>query len=226
MRHALLPALLAPALLLAGAAGAADLPRRTAPSEDYYAPPQAYNWQGFYLGLNAGYGFSSFQNGGHDLLGDPNGGLIGFTGGYNFVLAPNFVVGLEGDFDFAGSKASRSPWFGIAGRSTVDDVVTVRARAGVTIDRALLFVTGGFAGSSNTAAIANAFTNVYAEQSKFQAGWALGAGLEFGVANNISVKAEYLFTSVGGDHYFDFSPNALQTSVDTSMVRGGINYHF
>lgn len=226
MRHALLPALLAPALLLAGAAPAADLPRRTAPAEDYYAPPPAFNWNGFYLGVNAGYAFGAFQDSGRDVFGDPNGGLIGFTGGYNFVLAPNFLVGLEGDFDFTGLKASRSPLLGVSGRSAIDNMMTLRARAGVTIDRALLFVTGGFAGSSNTAALANAFAGFYGQQSKFQTGWALGAGLEFGVTSNISAKAEYIFTSVGGDHYFDFSPGALQTSVDTSTLKGGVNFHF
>lgn len=226
MRHALLPALLAPALLLAGQPRAADLPRRTAPIDDSYATPQFYRWQGFYVGLNAGYGFSSFRNGVQDLIGAPDGGLVGFTGGYNYVLAPNFLIGVEADFDFTGMKDSRTPWFGISGRSSVDDLLTVRGRVGVTFDRALLFLTGGFAGSNNTLKVVNIFNGIYAEQSKYQTGWTLGGGIEYGLTSNISAKAEYLFTSVGGDHFFDFSPNALQTSANTSLVRGGVNYHF
>lgn len=227
MRHAILSALLAPALLLAGQAQAADLPRRTAPVDDSYgAPSAAHSWRGFYIGLNAGYGFSSFDNNASDLFGSPNGGLIGVTGGYNFALASNFLLGLEADFAFAGMKGSRAPWAGLAGRSGVDDILTVRGRAGVTLDRALLFVTGGFAGSNNTIAVANAFTNFYGQQSKYQGGWTLGGGLEYALTGNISAKAEYLFTSVGGDHYFDFSPNVLESSVNTSLVRGGLNYHF
>lgn len=227
MRRTIFAALMAPALLLDGQADAADLPRRAAPpAQEVYAPAPVYNWQGFYLGVNGGYGFSSFEGGHSDILGSPNGGLIGFTGGYNYAVSPSFLVGLEADFDFTGLKANRSPWFGIGGRSGVDDIVTVRGRAGLTFDRALLFVTGGFAGSSNTVAIANAFAGYYGERSKFQAGWAVGGGLEFGVTSNVSAKAEYIFTSTGGDQYFNFSPNALVPSVNTSTVKGGVNYHF
>lgn len=224
-RH-LLAALVAPAILLSAQAGAADLPRRTAPAETYYAPPAAYNWQGFYLGINAGYGFSSFEGGHGDILGNPNGGLVGVTAGYNYAFAPSFLVGLEADFDFTGLKASHSPWFGIGGRSAVENILTVRARAGVTFDRALLFVTGGFAGATNSTAIGNAFAGYFGERSKFDPGWAVGGGLEFGVTEHISAKAEYIFTSTGGDHYFDFSPNVLATSVNTSTVKGGVNYRF
>lgn len=226
MRRTLLAALAAPALLLAAGADAADLPRRTAPPEDYYAPPAAYNWQGFYLGVNGGYGFSSLEGGHGDILGSPSGFLAGVTAGYNYAFTPSFLVGLEADFDFTGLKASRSPWFGISGRSAVDDILTVRARAGVTFDRALLFVTGGFAGSSNTTAIGNAFVGYFGERSKFDPGWAVGGGVEFGVTDHISAKAEYIFTSTGGDHYFDFSSNALASSANTSTVKGGVNYRF
>ena len=227
MRPMLLPALLAPALLCAGASAlAADLPRRTAPAADYYSPAPAFTWQGFYIGINGGYALGAFQSGSKNLLGDPNGWVIGGTTGYNLTFAPNFLVGVEADFDFNSSKDGRSPFAGVSGNGSVDNTLTIRARAGVTVDRALLFVTGGFAGSNTTASVNNAFQGFYGQQSKFLAGWALGAGVEFGVAPNLSAKAEYLFTSVGGDRYFDFSANSLQTNIDTSTIRGGLNYHF
>lgn len=111
------------------------------------APPPIFAWQGFYLGAQAGYGWSSFQNGGDGLLDSPSGGLIGVTGGYNFMVAPQFLLGAEADFAFSGMSQAQSPFFGVFTRGEVDDLLTVRARAGVTMDRALLYVTGGFAGS-------------------------------------------------------------------------------
>jgi outer membrane immunogenic protein len=231
MRRSLLAALLAPFVLTASAQ-AADLPRG-APPADYYPPPPAFTWQGLYLGLNAGYGFSAFHDGNYtfvgspaNLFGSPNGGLVGFTGGYNLVLASAFLLGLEADFDFTNMRASDMPFFGLAGRGRVDDLFTLRARAGYTLDRVLLFVTGGFAGSRNTVQITNIYTGFVGQQSVFQTGWALGGGLEFLLTNNLSAKAEYIFTSVGSDRFFNFSTDALQAGVNTSTVKGGLNYHF
>ena len=48
-----------------------------------------------------------------------------------------------------------------------------------------------------------------------------GAGLEFMLTNNnLSAKAEYMFTSVGSDRYFDFSRNVIQTSLNNSPGQG------
>jgi outer membrane immunogenic protein len=224
MRRILLPALLASAL--AGPACAADLPRRSAPQMDYYSPSPAFSWQGFYLGINGGYGFGAFQDGSESVLGKPSGWLVGATGGYNYTFGPNFLLGLEGDFDFTGGKSGGSPIAGVVGSSGVDNIMTLRPRAGVTFDRALVFLTGGFAGAVTTATVANFYNGFFAQQSKFLPGWALGAGIEYGLAPNLSAKAEYLFTSVGGERYFDFTSNSLKSNLDTSLIRGGVNYHF
>jgi outer membrane immunogenic protein len=227
MRQTVCATMLATALMATATASlAADLPRRSAPRDDYAPPPRMVNWQGFYVGLNAGYGFGAFQNGANSLIGDPSGGLIGFTAGYNYVVAPNLLVGLEGDFDFAGMKANRIPFFGLATNGNVDDLVTLRGRIGYTVDRAMIYATGGFAGSRNTVQISNFYNGFYGQQTQFQTGWALGGGIEYMLTSNLSAKGEYIFTSVGNDRYFDFSTNALQTGVNNSTVKGGLNYHF
>jgi len=226
MRQALFATLLAPLVLAATPVLAADLPRRT-PPQDYYSPTPVANWEGLYAGINGGVGFGSFTDGSNSLLGNPTGGLVGFTLGYNHIVAPNLLIGLESDFDFAGLKASQTPYFGLATQGTVDDVFTIRGRVGYTFDRALVYVTGGFAGSRDTVNVSNWWGGgFYAQQSLFQTGWALGGGLEFLLTNNLSAKAEYLFTSVGSNRYFDYSYSALQAAVNTSSIKVGVNYHF
>lgn len=234
MRTKLFAALAAP-LFFCAAATAADLPRRSAPPADYYAPPAPsfINWQGLYLGVNAGYAFGAFDNGDTNfianptgLLGAPSGGMVGFTGGYNAQLPQNLVLGVEADFDFMGMKASRMPFFGLASESRVNYGMTVRGRAGYALDRALLFVTGGFAGARTAISVANFYGAFMGHEATFQTGWALGAGLEFMVTNNLSAKGEYIFTSIGSDRYFNFTPAALQAGVNTSAIKGGLNYHF
>ena len=225
MRPSLLCALLVSALG-AAAAEAADLPRRGAPLDDYYAPPPVFTWQGFYVGVHGGYGFGAFQDNGRSLLGEPNGWLVGVNGGYNYTFGPNFLIGLEADFDFSGGKGGGSPVAGVAGSSGVDNIMTLRPRAGMIFDRALVYVTGGFAGVVASGTVGNVYNGFFGQQSQYLSGWALGAGLEYGLAPNLSAKAEYLFTSVGGERYFEFTPNALTSTLDTSLVRGGFNYHF
>src|SRR4051812_50049228 len=63
--------LLSSVALLGFTAGAmaADLPRRAAPQ--YFAPIPVFTWTGFYVGVNAGYGWSS----------DDNNNCIGCFGG-------------------------------------------------------------------------------------------------------------------------------------------------
>jgi len=130
MRQALLATLLAPFVIAATPVLSADLRGRAAPPQDYYSPTPVSNWQGFYLGLNGGIGFGSFTDGGSQLLGSATGGLIGFTGGYNYMVAPNLLIGLEGDFDFSGMRTSQLPYYGFATSSSIDDLFTIRGRVG------------------------------------------------------------------------------------------------
>ena len=67
----------------------------------------AYNWTGFYLGLNGGYGFGRSEFNGTLPSGsfDAGGGLFGGTVGYNWQTGP-LVFGLEGDIDWSGMRGS------------------------------------------------------------------------------------------------------------------------
>lgn len=226
MRKTPLACAIAPFALAATTALAADLPPRYAPQPDYLSPTPIARWQGFYAGINAGYGFSSFDNGGNVFFGTPSGGMIGFTGGYNYMAAPNLLIGVEADFDFGWLNSTQTPYFGVQSSAAVDDILTVRGRVGYAMDRLLIFATGGFAASRNSVGISTWWTQFYSDQSKFQAGWTIGAGAEYLLTPNLSAKAEYLFTSVGSDRYFEFTPNVLQSSVNSSLFRVGLNYHF
>ncbi|MGJ0505837.1 MAG: outer membrane protein [Methylocystis sp.] len=214
------------ALFGVASASAADLPRRrAAPAPAYEPPPPAFLWNGFYAGVQGGWGFADFQgSGGRALVSGANGGLIGLTGGYNYQLSPNFLIGAEADFSFAWIGTDVAPLWGVAARGNTDDILTIRGRAGYVMDRALIFATAGFAGSRNSISVAGLGFAGY--QSSFQPGWALGAGVEYLVTPNVSAKGEYLYTSTGSDTYFASSPFQTYSGVDQSTVRGGVNYHF
>jgi outer membrane immunogenic protein len=107
-------------------ASAADMPVKAA-GAPMVAP--AYNWTGFYAGLNAGavIGHASTQTdsvfspvgyfalssiGAIDQFGNQHPRDLGFTGGiqfgYNWQLNNNVVLGLETDFGYMGVRASSS----------------------------------------------------------------------------------------------------------------------
>src|SRR3974390_3726013 len=88
-------------------ASAADLSRRVGPLP---VVPVVYNWTGFYVGANGGYGWSTVSSNNYSLINGAFGGSEqsprsgGFGGGqigYNALPFPHFLFGVEGDFDWA-----------------------------------------------------------------------------------------------------------------------------
>jgi outer membrane immunogenic protein len=207
-------------LALGGVAAAADL----YPAPYYNAPPPAYPplyiWTGFYLGLNGGGAFGSST---WDTAGSINtsGGLVGGTVGYNYQVS-HVVFGAEADIDWASISGTTTTAACPAGCKTGDSwLSTVRGRIGYAADRFLPFVTGG-AALGNINATTNGLTT-----SASNAGWTIGAGLEFAVTPNWSAKAEYLYVSLGKFNCgFNCGAPTDNVSFSANLVRGGINYRF
>src|SRR5262245_49531018 len=106
---------------LSQAALAADLPRKgPAPA---VAPAAVPTWTGFYLGLHAGWGWTSSDDASAEhvvavapgIFGSPvpfsldsNGPVVGGHIGYNWQFAPNWVLGIEGDWSGTFMKEAAS----------------------------------------------------------------------------------------------------------------------
>ena len=82
MKRSLAAALGFLALAASMPASAADLPRGMPYKAPAYAP--AYNWTGFYLGINGGGGLGDSDWNGLAISNSPCGGMIGVTAGYNW----------------------------------------------------------------------------------------------------------------------------------------------
>jgi outer membrane immunogenic protein len=58
-------------------------------------------------------------------------------------------------------------------------------------------------------------------------GWAAGAGLEYGITQNWTVRAEYLYLDLGSaTSTFPLSNRVQTTTANMSIGRLGINYKF
>ncbi|HET7678538.1 MAG TPA: outer membrane protein [Xanthobacteraceae bacterium] len=216
-------------LALAGTAAAADLPRRgvAVPAAAPIPVPVAYNWSGFYAGINGGWGFgnSSWAGGGFGTTGDfdVDGGLAGGTLGFNWQHGPA-VFGVETDLAWSGIEGSTGVT--CAGRCTTENswLGTTRGRLGYAIDRWMPYVTGGVAYGDIEARApglrGTSDTNI---------GWTVGAGTEFALAGNWTAKGEYLYVDLG-----DLTCSAAncggvgRTKVDFNahILRAGLNYRF
>ncbi|MGO8738317.1 outer membrane protein [Rhodoblastus sp.] len=213
------------AISFASLAHAADLPySKDAPAA--YDYPPTFTWTGFYAGLNAGLGLGAFLGAGHTYFGsDPNGGLIGATVGYNYQSG-NLLVGLEGDYDWSHFSSNATPLPGVYSSGNIDNIATIRARFGYAMDRLLVFGTAGYAGADIAGRLSNYPASAVANQSFWANGYALGFGAEYAVTPHITVKAEYLYTSLGSNSYFGLTPNYMSASANVNLLRAGVNYKF
>ena len=219
----------------AGDARAADLPIPSLPPP---LPAAVYNWTGFYLGVNGGFGTgnSNWSDGVIGTTGSfpTSGFLVGGTAGVNYQIA-EYVFGIEGDGDWTNLRGNSGSACGAISAVVTPPVscqtqsqwlATVRGRVGYAFDRILLYGTAG-------AAFGNVQTGLNPPStfdSAVEAGWTVGAGVEVALAENWTAKAEYLFVDL---------PNATCTtaancggaagsivSFNENIIRAGVNYNF
>jgi opacity protein-like surface antigen len=242
---------LASMCFLGGSALAADLPMKAPAYKTPALVPYVFNWAGFYGGGQVGYGWSSTSTdvysiatgnllsiGGVDRDGIFGGGQIGF----NFMVTPNWLLGVEGDLSAADLSGS-STGCNFAGTgcahsdSKVDWFGTLRGRVGYAVNNWLIYATGGavWTHSSITRTIVQstnpAVVGLAASSSGTHSGWTVGGGVEWGFAPHWTAKLEYLYLNVDAtnDYYYTGFPLAARHSVsstDTSTVRLGVNYLF
>jgi outer membrane immunogenic protein len=213
---------------------AADLPIASAPrpvAPTAYVPARAptYNWSGFYLGLNGGYGFATAS-----VTGTFSGGsatasenLSGFIGGgqvgFNYQVGMG-VFGVEADID--GSSQSKTTTGGIiSATDKISYIGTVRGRIGAAFDRVLLYATGGGGYGEFTSTITAAGFGTFSG-SKSHALWTVGAGLEVGITSNISARIEYLYADTGNLNLANVAGVTVTGRVQDNLVRAGVNFRF
>jgi outer membrane immunogenic protein len=221
-----------------GAASAADLPMKAPPP--VVAP--VWNWTGFYIGGNAGWagekasgtsdfidtvfapGNTEFSN---PQSNSPSGSSFtgGVQAGYNWQVAPRFVLGVEGDWDWLNTKynfcrqadrlstACLDAPPNIFGFETIASqtnwLATARARAGVTWDRFMFYGTGGVAfGSIRTTESLSCLTDgcggastlklaLSSSTTQTRTGWVAGLGVEGMLNSQWSIKGEWLHYDLG-----------------------------
>jgi outer membrane immunogenic protein len=224
---------------MAGPVSAADMAVKAPPP----APlPVIYNWSGFYIGANGGWGQSHncwdfVPVAGAIIPGgctNQSGGVIGGQIGYRWQ-ANQFVFGLEAQGDWADIDSTRispiDPAFST--RVRVDGIGLFTGQIGYAWNAALLYLKGGAAVTSNRFDILTTVCcATLASASSTRWGGTVGVGFEYGFAPNWSVGAEYdhLFMGNANNSFSIVNPivagAANRINQDVDMVALRLNYRF
>ena len=204
----------------------------------FKAPGAApYVWTGLYGGALLGAEFGEtrwfFPATSNQTTPGVNGILGGLDFGYNQQIG-SWVLGVEGDVVWTngnGAEACPNAFF-FTCHESARTLATGTGRLGYAWDRTLVYVKGGGAwlnGSARatcndpTGALCGGFVSQSANESRF--GPTVGAGVEFGLTQNWSAKAEYDFLDFGTATFgLDTVTERIRENI--SEVKIGVNYRF
>ena len=173
--------------------------------------------------------------------------------GCNWSVRSNWVFGVEADINGTSLKEGISTNYPDITQTTpaavwtahnetvtkeIPWLATFRARFGYTFGKTWLYATGGLAVAQVKAGLSYVsspvlFSNI-GSTNVTRTGWTAGAGIEQGIDNHWSVKAEYLYVDLGDFSFL--SPNTIpgvagfawgtDVKVREHILRVGLNYRF
>lgn len=250
-RRRLGPGLLALALAAAGMAAPACAADMEPPAPSYYPPaaapmpPAMYDWTGIYVGGHVGVGltedqFSQSQTTANtvNLVGSTHISTAGVIGGaqlgLNYQIA-SWVVGAEASFTASAIDGSSASSITNGGGATQEQstsepqwIAAATGRLGYAFNTVLVYAKGGgaFMHVEYTQDLLSG-QSVAATQTLTdnRSGFTVGAGIEYGMTENLSAKLEYDFYDFGSTNYA-FTQTPVSVSSQLHAITVGLNYRF
>jgi outer membrane immunogenic protein len=222
---------------VAAPAMAADLP--PAYSKAPMMVPAVYDWSGFYVGLNGGWGDADrcwdqtapriAPEGCHNTT----GGFAGAQAGYRWQTASSWVWGFESQGDWADLRGSNiSLVTGNSNRSHIDTFALFTGQVGYAWNTALLYFKAGGALIADRNDIAAGGTAFATASGDNRWGGTVGAGVEFSFAPNWSAALEYnhLFIANNNTNFTNIVGGTLVSTDrlhgDADLVSVHVNYRW
>ena len=205
----------------------------------------AYNWTGFYAGLNAGAvnhtmditdtQAATFQGTLHQVSNPAVTG--GLQIGYRRQLDMSYVSGVYGlEFDANISDATFSEVYGSAfstyqlnSKNTLQNVYLLELTGGIAADRTLLFLAAGISWVKITGTTTNLdsipFFNSFSVAKK-ELGTVFGAGVEYAFTDNVSARLKADVITPNTYSTQDNTGDSYEISNSIVQATLGINYKF
>lgn len=163
------------------------------------------NWDGLYVGAFVGGLGGTFEEIDDGDEFDVSGWLAGVNLGANFTVADGIVAGVVGDIAWSNAESDDEEF-------AVDWTGSLRGRLGFDAGAFLPYLTAGLAVAGGEIDGAN----------ETHVGWTVGAGVEFAVAENLSVDLLYRYSDYGTAEYFP----GEEFGLTTHAVTVGLNFKF
>jgi outer membrane immunogenic protein len=187
---------------------------------------------GFYVGGHVGGGFADSSWNDPFTGGSNNFNKGGFIGGGQIGFNTQFdrlVLGLEGDFSWTGIKNHSTDSLGDALTANTQWTSTVTGRIGAAFDRLLVYSKGGLAIAREHDSLTDLALNT-SSTTLTRTGWTAGAGLEYALNRNWSVRVEYDYLGFGSKP-LNFTTPLLGSvtptaSLNVQEVKAGLNFKF
>ena len=192
----------------------------------------AYNWTGFYVGLQGinGHGNTKWEyvdNSGARADHTINGWMGGLFLGYNYQFPINVVVGAETDINYGKIYGSTSaPNTNFLVNSQLNWLGSTRLRAGYAIWRFVPYVGLGVAyGRANIYTTNIAAGADFGETNNYF-GWTTSAGLEFAITKNLLARLEYSYYDLGKKQSLVDSALPVESTITLDGIKFGLCWKF
>ena len=170
-------------------------PEVAMPAPAPVAAPPAFDWTGGYIGANLGY-----NNVSSNATASGNGAIGGLFAGYNYNLG-HFVLGGELSADAAN--------IGLNGGGKLSSLTALKLRAGVPMDRTLVYGTiGAVQGSGNIAGA-----------SITRTGGLIGAGVDYAMTDHWVVGGELDYSRIN-------NADKAGTNLENTSIVARVSYKF
>jgi len=216
---------------------AADMAvRRAPPPSPFLPPPAIYNWTGFYVGGNLGGIFETATLTDFELGPLGSASRSGFIGGgqvgYNWQFAPWAVLGVEWTFDGTSLNTTTTATEAaqqFQANARVDWVSTLTGRFGYAANNWLFYGKGGVAWVQDRVSVTDLTNGGFFSASQTTTGWAAGAGVEYGITQNWTVRVDWTHIGLDDQTFTGFGPiipDMTTLSRHMDIVTAGANFKF
>ncbi len=204
------------------------------------APAPMDSWSGFYVGVQAGgvwgdadvdYQTDTQSYGYYKTYGlNVDGFAGGLYAGYNWLLQDNWLVGVEGEWNYVSADDTGAVVNDPTTTTKVEQNwdASLRVRAGKVIGDSLFYITGGIAWGDFDLAVYDASDR--GSGSYTLTGWTLGAGWEYRFSEHLSARIQYRYTDYGDDtkRVWSQPPSYIDAKLNynSHMVMVGFSYRF